>query len=63
MPVKAEIVCRHTFTEWISSVMEYDPLKSMSYDRMGLLSRSTKCAGTLLRCYIAAKPKYHSRIA
>jgi hypothetical protein len=33
-------------------VMEYSPFKTISYEVVGTLSRSAKCAGILLRCYI-----------
>jgi len=56
VPYKTEIVCAHTFIEWISSVMEYAPFKTMSYGKIGTLSKPAKCAGTLLNCY-AAKSK------
>jgi len=36
--------------------MEYAPFKTMSYGKIGTLSKPAKCAGTLLNCY-AAKSK------
>jgi hypothetical protein len=48
VPYKVEIVCAHTFTEWIVRVMEYAPFKTMSYGKIGTLSKPAKCAGTLL---------------
>jgi hypothetical protein len=55
VPYKVEIVCAHTFTEWIADVMEYNPFKSKIYDVGGTLSKPAKCAGILLRCYISGR--------